>query len=60
MTTKATSEISSNTTKADIRARGRQVVVRVESNDDQTNDGNLSLGWRLGDTRLDIKTDGRR
>jgi len=60
LTTKATSEISSNTTKADIRARGRQVVVRVESNDDQTNDGNLSLGWRLGDTRLDIKTDGRR
>ena len=60
LTTKATSEISSSTTKANIRARGRQAVVRIESNDDQENDGNLSLGWRLGATRLDVKTDGRR
>jgi len=60
LTTKATSEISSNTTKANIRARGRQAVVRVESNDDQSNSGNVSLGWRLGATRLDVKTDGRR
>ena len=60
LTTKATSEISSGTTKANIRARGRQAVVRIESNDDQENDGNLSLGWRVGATRLDVKTDGRR
>ena len=60
LTTKATSEISSNTTKANIRARGRQAVVRVESNDDQSGSGNVSLGWRLGATRLDVKTDGRR
>ena len=60
LTTKATSEISSSTTKANIRARGRQAVVRVESNDDQSGSGNLSLGWRLGATRLDVKTDGRR
>ena len=60
LTTKATSEISSSTTKANIRARGRQAVVRIESNDDQSGIGNVSLGWRLGATRLDVKTDGRR
>ncbi len=25
-----------------------------------TNDGNLSIGWRLGATRVDIKPDGKR
>jgi|TARA_R110002012_G_scaffold319990_1_gene542043 hypothetical protein len=60
LTTRATSEITSSTTKANIRARGRQAVLRVESNDDQTGSGNLSLGWRLGATRIDVKNDGRR
>ena len=60
LTTKATSEISSSTTKANVRARGRQAVIRVESNDDQSGEGNVSLGWRLGATRLDVKVDGRR
>ena len=60
LTTKATSEISSSTTKANIRARGRQAVVRFESNDDQSGQGNVAIGWRLGATRLDVKTDGRR
>ena len=60
LTTKATSAISSSTTKANIRARGRQAVIRVESDDDQSGSGNLALGWRLGATRFDVKTDGRR
>ena len=60
LTTKATSEISSSTTKANVRARGRQAVVRFESNDDQSGSGNVSLGWRVGATRFDVKTDGRR
>ena len=60
LTTRATSEITSSTTKANIRARGRQAVLRVESNDDQSGAGNVSLGWRLGATRIDVKTDGRR
>jgi len=60
LTTRATSEITSSTTKANIRARGRQAVLRVESNDDQSGVGNVSLGWRLGATRINIKTDGRR
>ncbi len=34
------------------------MALRIESNDDATNNGNLSIGWRLGATRIDIKTDG--
>ena len=49
----STSEIMSNTTQKFVRVRGRQVAVRVET--DGTN-----VGWRLGDTRLDIRPDGRR
>ena len=60
LTTDSTSEVSSTTQKVNLRARGRQAVVRFESNDDATNGGNLSIGWRLGDTRMDVKTDGRR
>ena len=60
LTTDATSEVSSTTQKVNLRARGRQAVVRVESNDDASGNGNLSIGWRLGDTRLDVNQDGRR
>ena len=60
LTTESTNEISSSTQKVNLRARGRQAVVRFESNDDATSNGNLSIGWRLGDTRMDVKTDGRR
>ena len=60
LTTDSTSEVSSTTQKVNLRARGRQAVVRFESNDDATGNGNLSIGWRLGDTRMDVKTDGRR
>jgi hypothetical protein len=36
------------------------MALRFESDDDATNDGNLSIGWRLGATRVDIKPDGKR
>ena len=38
---------------SNVRARARQVRVRVESTDIQN-------GWRLGDGRLDVRQDGRR
>jgi hypothetical protein len=60
LSTKSTSEVKSDTNQLHIRARGRQAVLRLESNDDATNDGNLSVGWRLGATRMDVKQDGRR
>jgi hypothetical protein len=60
LTTNSTNEISETTQQAYVRGRARQMVLRFESNDDATNDGNLGIGWRLGATRIDIKADGRR
>jgi hypothetical protein len=60
LSTKSTSEVKSDTDQLHIRARARQAVLRLESNDDAVNDGNLSVGWRLGATRMDIKQDGRK
>ena len=60
LTTASTSVIESNTSKADVRARARQIVFRLESNDDAGDSGNSDVSWRLGATRLDIQTDGRR
>ena len=60
LSTRSTSAIQSNTGQVNIRARGRQLALRIESDDDALNDGNLGIGWRLGATRLDIRPDGRR
>ena len=60
LATNSTNEVTSTTQQSHIRARARQMALRIESNDDATNDGNLSIGWRLGATRIDIKTDGKR
>ena len=60
LTTNSTNEISETTQQAYVRGRARQMVLRFESNDDATNNGNLGIGWRLGATRIDIKPDGRR
>ena len=53
LTTATTASVGSTTGVSDIRARARQMRVRIESTDTD----NL---WRLGDTRFDIKQDGRR
>ena len=58
--TASTSSIASNTSKADVRARARQITLRIESDDDAENSGNVDVGWRLGATRLGIRPDGRR
>ena len=60
LSTNSTSEITGSTQQSFIRARARQMALRVESNDDATEDGNLGVGWRLGATRIDIKADGKR
>jgi hypothetical protein len=36
------------------------MAIRIESNDDATNDGNLGIGWRLGATRIEVQPDGKR
>jgi hypothetical protein len=60
LSTSSTSEITSSTQETDLRARTRQVVVRIESDDDASGVGNDDTGWRIGATRLDIRPDGRR
>jgi hypothetical protein len=60
LSTNSTSEITGSTQQSFIRARARQMALRVESNDDATDNGNLGVGWRLGATRIDIKADGKR
>lgn len=60
LVTRATEAIQETTAYKNIRARGRQAALRIESDDDATNSGNLGVGWRLGATRLNIKQDGRR
>lgn len=59
LTTNSTSAITSSTQQSHVRARARQAVVRVESDDDNT-PANTATGWRLGATRLDVRADGRR
>jgi hypothetical protein len=59
LTTSNTSAISSSTQQTHIRARARQAVLRVESDDDNVS-GNTSTGWRLGATRMEVRPDGRR
>ena len=58
LSTVTTATSFSNTTKIDTRLRARQIVLRVQSNDD--NSAVTGMAFRLGATRLDIKPDGRR
>ena len=51
--TLSTSTIDKSTKQSFVRARARHQIVRVESN-------GLGYGWRLGDLRFDIRSDGRR
>ena len=59
LTTNSTSIITSTTQQSHVRARARQMVLRLESDDDAVSQ-NTNTGWRLGATRLDVKPDGRR
>ena len=49
----ATTAVDSYTDQIYLRLRGRQMKIRVESNDTNTQ-------WRLGTPRADFRTDGRR
>ena len=51
------STISPDTKQVFIRSRGRQFILRIQSTDQPDDTG---TGWRLGATRLDLRTDGRR
>ena len=53
-----TSTVTPTTQQAHIRARGRQIALRIASNDGQ--ESNQGVGWRYGSTRYDVVRDGRR
>ena len=58
LTTALTSSCTSVTTKIDTRIRGRQAVLRIQSNDDDTTV--IGVSFRIGAMRMDIKPDGKR
>jgi hypothetical protein len=60
LTTVITSTCDSATTKIDTRVRGRQAVLRVESDDDGVPGSTEGVGFRVGAMRLDFRPDGRR
>tara|TARA_R110000796_G_scaffold134709_2_gene250493 strand:+ start:249 stop:2114 length:1866 start_codon:yes stop_codon:yes gene_type:complete len=60
LTTNSTNSIGSTTQQAHIRGRARQAVLRIESDDTDTNSSNDDTGWRLGATRMEIRSDGKR
>ncbi len=49
----ATSPVEQYTDKIDLRARGRQMAIRVEKDA-------VGVKWRLGAPRIDVRPDGRR
>lgn len=60
LSTNSTNAIASNTKQSHIRGRARQAVIRLESEDNNSNGSNDDTGWRLGATRIEIRGDGRR
>ena len=60
LVTDSTSQITPTTTFKSVRSRGRQVVLRFESDDDASAVDQKGYKWRIGSTRLDLQPSGRR
>ena len=60
LTTNSTNNITSTTQQAFTRARGRQLVLRIQSDDDAAVGSRTGFKWRSGANRIDVRTDGRR
>lgn len=60
LVTDSTSQITQTTRFNNVRTRGRQMVLRFESDDDAASINQKGYKWRLGATRVDIQTSGRR
>ena len=58
LTTAVTSSCTSATTKIDTRVRGRQAVLRLQSNDTDTTV--IGMSFRAGATRIETQADGKR
>ena len=60
LTTDSTTQVTTSSTFTSVRTRARQVVLRFESDDDNTEVDRKDYKWRLGNTRLDMQSSGRR
>jgi len=60
LSTDSTTQITPNSTYGSLRSRARQFVLRFESDDDNTEDDKKNYKWRLGSTRVEIQSSGRR
>jgi len=60
LSTSSTNNVTSSTQQNFVRARGRQMVLRVQSDDTAAVGVRTGFKWRLGANRFDIRTDGRR
>ena len=55
LTTDSTTQVTESSTQNNVRSRARQLVLRFESDDDNTSGNQLGYKWRLGATRLDLQ-----
>ena len=60
LSTASTTSVTSSTTNINTRARARQVVLRFESDDDNSEGLREGLGFRVGATRMEIRPNGKR
>jgi hypothetical protein len=60
LSTDSTTQVTASSTFGSLRSRGRQFVLRFESDDDNTEIDKKNYKWRLGNTRVEIQPSGRR
>ena len=60
LSTDSTTQITASSTFGSLRSRGRQFVLRFESDDDNSEGDRKNYKWRLGNTRVEIQPSGRR
>ena len=60
LSTDSTTQITASSTFGSLRSRGRQFVLRFESDDDNTENERKNYKWRLGNTRVEVQPSGRR
>ena len=58
--TDSTVQVTNTSTFSSLRTRSRQVVLRFESDDDNTVTDTKNYKWRLGSARLEVQPSGRR
>ena len=60
LTTNSTNTVTSSTKQNHVRARSRQMVFRVQSDDSAAITSRTGFRWRLGANRFEIRPDGKR